>query len=138
MDKFLFFSSEAWYPAGDIIMGILYPIEIQFNKLFYEKYSNNEYLNNILIVIICTTNEMRKEGVYPERNYISWKNKYADMRCWIDYDYFMQLDCNSQKRILWVAIERALDNVKKKKALPKIDEFITDLENIYWDYSETE
>ncbi len=129
--KLLFFSAEARHPAGKYLMNLIYPIEVEFNKRFLNKYSGDK-LDNITIVFICTDEEMLSDGFYPERRYISWKNKYADIRLIIPYLQFINADNDIRKKMMWDVIERSLDYIRKRKAFVGIDELERDLHTVYW------
>lgn len=75
---------------------------------------------------------MQADGFYKERNYISWKNKFADMRLHIPYVEFKKSGYKERKRMMWDVIMRALNNIRKKKAFSRIDELEQDLYKVYW------
>ena len=129
--RLLFFSAEARHPAGKYLMNLIYPIEKEFNKRFSSKYSS-DMLNNITIVFVCTDEEMLSNGFYKERRYISWKNKYADIRLIIPYWEFVRADNDTRKKLMWDVIERAFDYIRAKKAFLTIDEFRRDFHDLYW------
>lgn len=128
--RFLFFSVEAWAPSAKIIMDILYPIEQLFNEKYSYKYEN-EYLKQIAIIVMCSTKE-KYINWYHERNYISRKHRFADMRLWIDFDVFMHVADDERKQMIWKTVLRALDNIRKKKAIAKIDSLEKDLFDLFW------
>ena len=129
--KFLFFSAEARHPAGKYLMNLIYPIEVEFNKRFLNKYSGDK-LDSITIIFICADEEMLSLGFYQERRYISWKNKYADIRLIIPYSKFINADNGTRKKMMWDVIERSLDYIRKRKAFINIDELERDLHTVYW------
>lgn len=129
--KLLFFSAEARHPAGKYLMNLIYPIEVEFNKRFLNKYSGDK-LYSITIIFICTDEEMLSLGFYQERRYISWKNKYADIRLIIPYSKFINADNGTRKKMMWDVIERSLDYIRKRKAFINIDELERDLHTVYW------
>lgn len=132
MSRLLFISAEALYTTSDeLILKITNPVEKKFNDMYTEKYANEE-LEGIAIIFICLTQQMMNEGVLKERNYISYKNKYADMRLWIDSMKVRKADEITRKQMVWDTIARALNNVRIKKAFKRIDEFEEDLRRIYW------
>lgn len=108
-----------------------HPIGVEFNKRFLNKYSGDK-LDNITIIFICTDEEMLSDGFYPERRYISWKNKYADIRLIIPYLQFINADNDTRKKMMWDVIERSLDYIRKRKAFVGIDELERDLHTVYW------
>ena len=129
--SYLFFSAEAKAPTGYQLINIIHPIEKKFNEQFASKYTDDT-LENVTIVFICTDEEMISRGFYPERRYISWKKKYADIRLIIPYLEFLRADEKTKKAMMWEVIARALDYLRKKKALQRIDEFEKDLHDVYW------
>lgn len=112
-------------------MSIYYPVENKFNEICASKYKNEE-LENITIVFICTDESMHDRGFYRERNYVSHKNKYADMRLVISYNEFKKADEKTRKQMMWEVIKCALDNIRRKKAFKRIDELESDLFSVYW------
>ncbi len=132
MRRLLFFSAEAHFTkAGGLIVKVANRVEKKFNEMYTKKYENQE-LESITIVFVCLTQQMMKEGVLKERNYISHKNKYADMRLWIDSDEYIKADEEKRKQMIWNIISRALNNIRLKKAFNRIDEFEEDLKQVYW------
>ena len=75
---------------------------------------------------------MLSDGFYQERRYISWKNKYADIRLIIPYLQFINADNDTRKKMMWDVIERSLDYIRKRKAFVGIDELERDLHTVYW------
>lgn len=112
-------------------MDLISPIEIEFNKKFSDKYSVDK-LNNITIVFICTDEDMLSRGFFKERHYISWKQKYADIRLMIPYVSFIHANLEIKKKMMWDVISSALAYLRKRNALLNIDEFTKDLQEIYW------
>ncbi len=129
--RYLFFSAEAKAPAGYQLINIIHPIEKKFNEQFASKYVGDT-LENVTIVFVCTDEEMLSGGFYPERRYISWKKKYADIRLTIPYLPFLRADEQAKKAMMWEVIARALDYLRKKKAFQSIDQFEKDLYHVYW------
>lgn len=128
MSSLLFITSTSWFTsAGRKLLDITNPIEEKFNELYTEKYANDEELESICIVFECS-----KERVIKDRNYISHKNKYADMRIWVDCIKVIKASTEERKQIAWDVITQALNNIRVKKAYKRIDEFEEDLRRIYW------
>ncbi len=63
---------------------------------------------------------------------LSWKKKYADIRLIIPYLEFLRADEQTKKAMMWEVIVRALDYLRNKKVLQRIDEFEKDLHDVYW------
>ncbi len=85
-------------------MRILNPIELEFNS----KHSANEYgtwIDNVGVVPICVSDRLKSEGFCKERRYISWKNRYVDIRLSIDRETF--LAASPEQRIMM-----SLQNIK--------------------------
>ena len=127
----MFFSAEAMSPASKYLMDAIYPVEQRFNEVYESKYKNDE-LESIAIIFICTNQSMQESGFYPERNYISHKNKYADMRMIIPYNDFLKADEKLKKQMIWDVIKRALDNIRRKRAYKRIDELEDDIYSVFW------
>lgn len=132
MSRLLFISSESLYTTSDeLILKITNPIEEKFNDIYTKKYADED-LNSIGIIFICLTQQMMDECVIKERNYISRKNKYADMRLWVNSIEIRKASETTRRQIVWDTIARALNNIREKKAFNRIDEFEEDLRQIYW------
>ncbi len=131
MENLLFFSCEALHRAIDPLMTITYPVEQKFNELYTKKYSG-ENLKSIAIIFVCTNEDMISRGFYNERYYISWKNKYADIRLQIPYEQFLHSDEKTKKQMVWDTIEKAINYIRQKKAFLQIDEFENDLKNCFF------
>lgn len=115
MSSLLFISCEQLYTsAGDLILKITNPIEKKFNDIYSNKYAGEE-LESIGIFFVCLTQQMMSENVLKERNDISRKNKYADMRLWIDSTEVRKASEATRKQMAWDTIARALDNIRKKR-----------------------
>lgn len=130
-NRFLFFSAEAQSPTGKYLMNIVNPVEQRFNEIYESKYKNEE-LERIAIIFICTNESMHESGFYRERDYISHKNKYADMRLNVSYNEFLKADEELRKQMIWEVIKHSLDNIRRKKAFNRIDELECDLYSVYW------
>ena len=132
MSRLLFITSESLYTTSDeLILKITNPIEEKFNDMYTKKYADEE-LKSIGIIFICLTQQMMDECVLKERNYISRKNKYADMRLWVNSIEIRKANEATRKQIVWDTIAKALNNIREKKAFNRIDEFEEDLRQIYW------
>ena len=126
---FLFFSSETEPPAGYLIMKMLNPVEIEFNRLHF----SNEYCNiidSICIVFICVSENLEKQGVGKERKYISHKKGYADYRVKIPYNEFLNADYSKKMRICLDAISNIALDIRKKIHSFDADKFIDDIGDI--------
>lgn len=112
-------------------MQLVNPIEIEFNKLYAEKYSNCG-LSNIFIVFICTGKELQENGFYKERVYIARKKKYADIRLCVDYMDFMEADHSQRRYLIWNTISKALNLLVAKNACCRIPELLLDLHSLFF------
>ena len=66
---FLGFSAEATSPAGYYLMELIKPVR----KIFDERFSQKKYtpdLDDVFIVFICFSKEMRGNGNYKDRKYL--------------------------------------------------------------------
>lgn len=133
---FLAFSAEAKAPAGFILMNMINPVK----KMFNNRFSVKNYcvdLDDIFIVFICTSNEMKQNGVYKERKYVSHKNRYADLRLHIDYEQFLTATNAERLAIIWNVICRALNYIHGKVPSLNFDELMCDIKTCMMElYSE--
>ena len=90
----VFFSCEADISVGLIISRIQNTIEQVTGPIEVNNYTKD--LDNIGIIINCFNSWQIDFGLGSPRKYISYKNRYADIRLPIPYDEFLSAD--KQKR----------------------------------------
>lgn len=125
---FLGFSAEATAPAGYLLMTLLRPVR----ELFQEKCSQKKYcseLDSIFIVFVCTSKEMKSDGFYKDRKYVSHKGRYADMRLNMDYDLFIESNNEKRMRMMWDVIKQSVEIVFNRVPSLKKDELIQDIKH---------
>lgn len=110
MSRPVSFSVEAESPAGQLLMNVLYPLEQQMQLQPMPHYC--EALDSIDIIPCCVSREFMKtfEQTAPvrERRYISWKNRYADIRLLMDWEGFIAASPEEQKRLCHQVIRDSL------------------------------
>lgn len=91
----LFISTEAQSSSGHIISSIRNQIESRIGNIEVTNYTND--LDSIGIIINCFDKNFLSVGFGKTRKYISYKNRYADIRLNIPFEEFMEAD--KDKRI---------------------------------------
>lgn len=91
----LFISTEAQSSSGHIISNIRNQIESRIGNIEVINYTND--LDSIGIIINCFDKNFLSVGFGKTRKYISYKNRYADIRLNIPFEEFMEAD--KDKRI---------------------------------------
>lgn len=122
MSKAVSFSCEAESPAGFLIMKVLHPLEqaLSVNSLV----SYCEALDQIFITPCCVSQEFIKrfEETAPikERRYISWQNRYADIRLFMDWETFVAASPEAQKQMCHQLIRDSLDVIAQRCSKKRI------------------
>ena len=120
---FLGFSAEATSPAGRLLMDITNPLQKMFNQRFKDKIYCTD-IDTAFIVFVCFPKE---ECFYKERKYVSHKNRYADMRLYVDYDQFLMADTSVRIKMICSIIERAVGIIAERVPSLKKDELLKDI-----------
>lgn len=120
---FLGFSAEAMSPAGRLLMDLTNPVQKMFNQRFKNKIYCTD-LDEIFIVFICFPKEA---CFYKERKYVSHKNRYADMRLYVDYDQFLMADTLGRIKMIYSVIERAVGIIAERVSFLQKDECLNDI-----------
>ena len=128
--NYLCFSAEAEAPAGYYLMKLWNPIEIEFNKIHNAKEYCSE-IDSICIVFICTREELVAKGYYPERKYVSYKNKFADYRMHIPFLGFVNGTVLQQYDICFDKIKEALMDIQRKIPTFNAAKLIEDIGRIF-------
>lgn len=126
--KFLFFSTEAYNPAGEIIMSILVPAE----KIFYEKYhevSFSDCIEHIGIIPICLPQPLIEQGAGKIRKYVSLKRKTADVRLRLSYEELMNGDWKCAQKLCVKNIEEAAKYIAEKDKTFKFERFLAAIDD---------
>lgn len=111
--SFLRTSCEGSGGAPSMIGNILFPMNKVFtDRRFGERFS--EQIDSMQICPICLHGEF--EGIMPERRYISWKKRKADVRLVIPYMEFVT--AGSQERIEMVK-KNIVDSVEYVRSRDK-------------------
>lgn len=119
--SFWFVSLETYEAAGMKLAGLLFPVETEFtNRHFGERFS--EHLDCLAIIPICMPTVTLKE-----RRYISWKNRYADIRLIIPYHEFLYSSQTGRIALCKKNIVDAVEYVRKKDATFEADRFLEEV-----------
>lgn len=120
---FLGFSAEAMSPEGRLLMDLTNPVQKMFNQRFKDKIYCAD-IDEIFVVFVCFPEE---ECFYKERKYVSHKNRYADMRLYIDYDEFLKAYIPERIKMIYLIIERAVGIIAERVPSLKKDELLKDI-----------
>lgn len=116
--SFWFVSLETYEAVGVQLGDLLFPVEKEFtDRHFGERFS--EKLDRLAVIPICMPTEILKE-----RRYISWKNRYADIRLYIPYQEFLYGDQAERIRLCKQNIQDAVEYVKKKDKSFEAERFL--------------
>ena len=138
----LFISCDAQAPVSHLIHDI--------NKLLIERLESNIVVSNytkdidsIGIIILSFTDEWKKWGHGKERRYISYKNRFADIRLNISYDEYLKSDKLTRFNIIKdtiISAIRIIDQRLNKKKGCSFDgqRMVNDIESLLKDLPQTD
>lgn len=113
----LFISTEAQSSSGHIISNIRNQIESRIGNIEVTNYTND--LDSIGIIINCFDKNFLSVGFGKTRKYISYKNRYADIRLNIPFEEFMEADKDKRvdmvKNNIYESIRIIDSKLNKKK-----------------------
>lgn len=119
--SFWFVSLETYETVGMKLGDLLFPVEKEFtNRHFGERFS--EQLDRLAIIPMCMPTVTLKE-----RRYISWKNRYADIRLIIPYHEFLHSNQTGRIALCKKNIRDAVEYVRKKDATFEADRFLEEV-----------
>lgn len=121
--NFLFFSTEAYKPAGEIIMRILVPTE----KIFNEKYHDTDFsdcIEHIGIIPICLPQPLIEQGAGKIRKCVSLKKKAADVRLRLSYEELINGDWECAQKLCMKNIEEAVKYIAERDKTFKLEHFL--------------
>ena len=122
--SFLFMRFETCDIVGARLAELLGPVADRFTDLhFGESFSGK--LDRLAIIPTCLPSDL-----LPERRYISWKNRYADIRLRIDYHDFLYGSHEERLELCRENIRQAADHVRKKDATFEADRFLAAVEDV--------
>jgi len=93
-DMSIFLSYEADSSAGTILGHNIRIIKSRLSDINISDYT--PVLGEIGVIVNCYPNELTAKGFGKIRRYISYKNRYADIRLPIDYDKLLKADRREQ------------------------------------------
>lgn len=116
--SFWFVSLETYEAVGMKLADLLFPVEREFtDRHFGERFS--EKLDRLAIIPMCMPTVTLKE-----RRYISWKNRYADVRLIIPYHEFLRGSRAERISLCKKNIQDSVEYVRKKDTTFQADRFL--------------
>lgn len=116
--SFWFASLETYEAVGMKLADLLFSVEKKFtDRHFGESFS--EKLDCLAIIPMCMPTVTLKE-----RRYISWKNRYADIRLIIPYNEFLHGNQAERISLCKKNIQDAVEYVRKKDTTFEADRFL--------------
>ena len=116
-NNYIFISSES-DEIGYALNRAYMPIENSLSILKASDYGN--LLDRIAIIMVCIPGDMIKAGSLPERRYISWKGRYADIRLHIDWDTMDKADRHTQELLVAKNIIDSITVIKTRAEKKKV------------------
>ena len=110
--KSFFISCEAYVSASVIISHNIRVINQKIGDINMNDYT--DVLDEIGIIINCHPVEYLELGCGKRREYISYKNRYADIRLPIDYDQLLKSDRETQYIMVVRNIIDSIEVIKKR------------------------
>ncbi|MCL2048228.1 MAG: Imm44 family immunity protein [Defluviitaleaceae bacterium] len=105
--SYIFITCETNGDVGHILRETFFPFSEKLIGLNASDYGTE--IDSISIVMLCATQDFIDSGWLKERRYISWKNRFADIRLQIDYARFFH--ANERTRQLLVA-KNIVDSIR--------------------------
>lgn len=106
----IFISCEAEASPSIIISNNIRSIKSKIRNIYLSSYTDS--LDDMGIIINCFTEKLMKQGFGKPRKYISYKNRTADIRLPIEYDYLLSADKDTQRLIIIKNITESVNTVK--------------------------
>lgn len=106
----IFISCEAEASPSIIISNNIRSIKSRIANINLRDYTDT--LDDMGIIINCFTEKLMKQGLGKPRKYISYKNRTADIRLPIEYDYLLSSDRDTQRLIIVKNITESVNTVK--------------------------
>lgn len=129
----VFFSVEGEGGTAGVISNIFYRIRQQMKLKPMACYC--EAIDEITIIPICVSKETRALFKSPERKYVGWKRREADIRLYMDYEAFIEAPLDGKIEMCKKVIADSLDAIEercRKKKIPFNKELL--LEDILGPY----
>lgn len=116
--SFWFVSLETYEAVGMKLADLIFPVAKEFtDRHFGESFS--EKLDCLAIIPMCMPTV-----TFKERRYISWKNRYADIRLIIPYRDFLYGSRAKRISLCKKNIQDAVEYVRKKDTTFQADRFL--------------
>lgn len=123
------FSTDSQAPAATRISGCFLAFEKQSRVTSLAPYT--DALDQICVVPFCISEKFLRTLPYNERRYISWRNRYADIRLKMDFDTFIHATREEQMRLcrenLLCSLQVVKDRCDKKKQRFDLEALLKDL-----------
>ncbi len=116
--SFWFVSLETYEAVGMKLADLLFPVERKFTDCHFGD-SFSEKLDRLAIIPMCMPTITLKE-----RRYISWKNRYADVRLIIPYNEFLHGSKAERLTLCKKNIQDAVEYVRQKDTTFDADRFL--------------
>ena len=114
-----FISSEAYLSASVVITHNIRIINQKIGNINTNDYT--DVLDSIGIIINCHPDEYLELGCGKRREYISYKNRYADIRLPIDYDQLLKSDRETQYMMVVRNIIDSIEVINKRLSKKKME-----------------
>ena len=129
----VFFSVEAEGGTAGVISNIFYGIRQQMNLKPMNCYC--EAIDSIAIIPMCVSKESRAIFNSPERKYVGWKRREADIRLYMDYEAFIEAALDGKialcKKVIADSLDALEDRCRKKKIEFKKEMLLRDILGSY-------
>ena len=113
-----FISCEAYLSASVIISHNIRVINQKIGDINTNDYT--DVLDSIGIIINCHPDEYLELGCGKRREYISYKNRYADIRLPIDYNQLLKSDRETQYMMVVRNIIDSIEVINKRLSKKKM------------------
>ncbi len=125
----IIFFTESQAPAAGRITECFLVIEKQCRVTSMMPYT--DALDQIGIVPFCISEKFLRTMPYKERRFISWKNRYADIRLKMDFDAFIHATREEQMRLcrenLLCSLQIIKDRCDQKKQRFDLEALLKDI-----------
>ncbi len=114
----VFFTTESQAPAAYLISNCFEAIKKTMQVESLQKYT--DCLDDIAIIPFCIDEEYMEILQMKERKYVSWKNRYADIRLRMNFDMFVRATKEERMQKCKEVILCSLDIIKRKCEAKKL------------------
>ena len=129
----VFFSVEAEGGTAGVISNIFYGIRQQMKLKPMSYYC--EAIDEIAIIPMCVSKETRAHFSTPERKYVGWIRRTADIRLYMDYEAFIEAPMDGKielcKKVIVDSLDAIEERCRKRKVVFKKDLLLKDILGAY-------